>query len=94
MTVFGQLLTITADNASNNGTHISTIGRLIFTADPSLWWDNNRATIRCLPHVVHLAVMALLVGVKAVKSDTPIDPVVIDDLTTAEAENIVVAENT
>lgn len=91
---FLQLLTITADNASNNGTLISTIGRLIFQADPSIWWDNDRATIRCLPHVVHLAVMALLVGVKAIKPDTPLDSAIIDDLTTAEAEDIVAMENT
>lgn len=33
-------------------------------------WDDSKAQIRCFPHVIHLAVMALLLGVKAVPAET------------------------
>lgn len=59
---------MTADNASNNGTMMRRLDQLL-TADSGK--DNtfkaSSSTIRCLAHVIHLAVMDLLVAVKAVE---------------------------
>ena len=68
---------MTADNASNNGTMMRRLDQLL-TADVG---DDNTfkassSTIRCLAHIIHLAVMDLLIAVKAVdkpKSQTDAD---------------------
>lgn len=61
-----QFITNTGDNASNVGTFnyeivelLAEAGRYDLTADG--------VTIRCLSHIIHLAVTDLLVGLKAVK---------------------------
>lgn len=51
-------------------------------------WDPERATVRCLAHIIHLAVMALLAGAKAIPSSTP---VVLEDaspMTEEDAEGL------
>lgn len=60
-----QVITMTADNASNNATMMEKLETL-FDND-IIDFDATKSTIRCLAHVIHLAVMDLLVEVKAVK---------------------------
>lgn len=49
--------------------------------------DADKATIRCLAHVIHLAVMALLVELGAVtKEDAESVPLVVEEMSPEEAE--------
>lgn len=59
---------MTSDNASNNATLIQSLARCLQETGRILDIDAERATIRCLPHIIHLAVMALLVGMGVIKS--------------------------
>ena len=87
---------MTADNASNNGTLVQTLTTLInedrMVAASSLEWDDSeemdpeRAIIRCLAHVIHLAVMDMLIVLKAVKKKDVRLTYNIDVMTEAEAE--------
>lgn len=61
-----QFISITADNASNNLTMMEYLVAQLKCADPSGDYDKDHATIQCLAHVIHLAVMDLL-GQKDVK---------------------------
>ena len=46
--------------------------------------DKDRVTIRCLPHVLHLAVTELLKALKSLREDEELD-VLLDDLTEEQA---------
>lgn len=51
--------------------------------------DSDTSTIRCLSHVIHLAITDLLVGLKAVKkTDVREDDIDLGDLTEEMAEEI------
>ncbi|CAE6481843.1 unnamed protein product [Rhizoctonia solani] len=86
-----KVLALVGDNASNNGTlvaHLSdTLGRL----SSHLRWDSSKGHIRCLPHVIHLAVMALLLGIDAIPCNTDVHDHAHDDSTFTEddAEEVV-----
>lgn len=82
-----QFISVTADNASNNATLLDSLIKNIKTArdaavarsDDALAdkldeLDPGRSTIRCLAHVIHLAVMALLVSVDAVGDEDVAPP--------------------
>jgi hypothetical protein len=57
---------MTADNASNNGTLIATLAEMLTTSqDLAVPLDEQQANIRCLPHVIHLAVSDGLEELKA-----------------------------
>jgi hypothetical protein len=56
---------MTADNASNNAMMMDKLEQLF--EDDLINFEAPNSTIRCLAHVIHLAVMALLISVKAVK---------------------------
>ena len=58
---------MTADNASNNATMMDKLEQLF--EDDLISFEASNSTIRCLAHVIHLAVMALLISVKAVKKN-------------------------
>jgi hypothetical protein len=103
--LYMQFISVTADNASNNATLLDSLIKNIKTArdaavarsDDALAdkldeLDPGRSTIRCLAHVIHLAVMALLVSVDAVNDEDAAPP---DDetdkfelMTEGEAERI------
>lgn len=95
-----QFITVTADNASNNGTLLKTLTALVEDGrkrpDRDLTGgsddydvDPQRSMVRCLAHVIHLAVMAMLIKLKAVKKPDPRKMGGgFDDLTEEEAENI------
>ena len=49
--------------------------------------DKDRCTIRCLPHVLHLAITDLLKALKSLAKDATLD-IVTDALTEEEAERL------
>lgn len=79
-----------ADNASNNATTVQNLTQLItgLAATITSRWDGTKAQIRCLPHIIHLAVMALLKNIKAIPEDTPTDDFDTSDMTEEDAEAI------
>jgi len=99
-----QFITVTADNMSNNTTLLDNIVKSIKTSqdtaiaksddalvDKLSELDPQRSMIHCLPHVIHLAVMALLDSLDAVseKDAAPVGDVDEFDLMTEdEAERI------
>jgi hypothetical protein len=86
---------MTSDNASNNTTLIRTLSERLNECDAiNHIVEPEQATIRCLPHVIHLAVQAGLVELKAIKAsdirtdDTDKDLPDVRPLSEAEAELI------
>jgi len=66
-----QYITNTGDNASNVGTFNHAVVDMLQENDARWELNADTSTIRCLSHIIHLAVLELLVGLKAVrKSDT------------------------
>lgn len=65
------MITQTTDPASNNDTSFSTISSLIEETNIASKWNLSESQIRCLSHIIHLAVMALLNGIKAVPNVDP-----------------------
>lgn len=74
-----QFFTVTADNASNNGTLLASLVEKIEAARAAAGRNSNfeevekleeldpeRAMIRCLAHIIHLAVMEILLAIKAI----------------------------
>lgn len=86
------MLALIADNASNNNTLLREFSDIVRTLAASLGtstrFDSEKAQIRCLAHIIHLAVMELLLGVKAVRPGTSTDDFSPDDLTEEDAEAI------
>ncbi|KAG8921767.1 hypothetical protein FRC01_014904 [Tulasnella sp. 417] len=72
--LLSKIIALAADNASNNGTLVSEFSKIVGSVASSsgieVRWDGSKGQIRCLPHVIHLAVMALLLGVKAIPANT------------------------
>jgi len=88
MKVYLQFITNTGDNASNVGTFNYELIDLLCDAG-RYDLDADTATIRCLSHIIHLAVTELLVVLKAVKkTDVREDDIDIGDLTEEMAEEI------
>ena len=50
-------------------------------------WDSDCTTVQCLAHIIHLAVMALLAAIKAIKSDAPVDNVTAHNIMSNEEVN-------
>lgn len=84
-----QFLSLTGDNASNNGTMVKELVDLINNERPpsATPLDKDRVTIRCLPHVLHLAVTDLLKELKSLAEDEELD-IGLDSLTDEEAERL------
>lgn len=76
-------MTITADNASNNATMTRALARKLESTGIITDIDPEKATIRCLAHVIHLAVMAMLVELGAISKDDA-DSVALDTNELAE----------
>lgn len=81
---------MTADNAANNGTLMRRFVRLLqpYITEDMDDLDALKAFIQCLSHIIHLSVMALLLGLKAVPYDIPLDQLDDGGLTEAEAETL------
>lgn len=82
---------MTADNASNNGTMMKRLSQLWNrTASHPAGFDAQEATLRCLCHIIHLAIMQFLVVLGAVKEsearDGELDLAM--DLSEADAEKL------
>ena len=58
---------MTADNASNNTAMMDKLEQLF--EDDLISFEVSNSMIQCLAHVIHLAVMALLISVKVVKKN-------------------------
>ncbi|CCO35189.1 Putative AC transposase AltName: Full=ORFA [Rhizoctonia solani AG-1 IB] len=86
-----KVLALVSDNASNNGTLVTHLSNTLGHLSSHLRWDSSKGHIRCLPHVIHLAVMALLLGINAIPHNTNIHDHAHDDnlFTEDDAENIV-----
>ncbi|EUC59808.1 transmembrane protein, putative, partial [Rhizoctonia solani AG-3 Rhs1AP] len=94
--VANKLVALVSNNASNNGTlvhHLET--ELEQTSDRfPMRWDSTKGHIQCLSHVIHLSVMSLLRGAKAVPRDVNLrafDPE--DQKLTPEDAEAFVADN-
>lgn len=89
---------MTADNAANNNTTMREMDRQINNMDPkpnlSYGWDPDESQIRCLTHIQHLAVVALLLGTKILRDELNLADLDDSDLTIEEAEAIVADDNT
>jgi hypothetical protein len=99
-----QFITVTADNASNNSTLLDNlINNIKVTRDAAVTrsdhvladklneLDPERSMIRCLAHVIHLTVMALLVSLDAVSETDAMKAGDVDDfnlMTEDEAERV------
>ncbi|CAE6444320.1 unnamed protein product [Rhizoctonia solani] len=90
-----KILALVSDNASNNGTLIHHLTSNLRVSSPNSRWDGSGGHIRCLAHIIHLAVMALLRGIKAVPASTNTREFKHNDhaLTVEEAELIVADDN-
>lgn len=90
-----KVVALVSDNASNNGTLIQHLSTTLEKSSPTSRWSRDKAHIRCLAHVIHLAVMALLRGLKAVPPSTNIREFDPNDqhLTPDEAEAFVADDN-
>ncbi|CAE7119567.1 unnamed protein product [Rhizoctonia solani] len=90
-----KILALVSDNASNNGTLIHHLSANLQKSAPNSRWNGSGGHIRCLAHIIHLAVMSLLRGIKAVPASTNMRDFKHDDhaLTVEEAELIVADSN-
>ena len=59
----GKLLAITLDNASNNGTLLKSVEQRLL--EKGIKWNSESGGIRCLAHVIQLAVNSFLKVLKA-----------------------------
>lgn len=91
------MIALAADNASNNGTLVAEFSKLLpnLARPPEVGvrWDGSKAQIRCLPHVIHLAVIALLLGVKAVPAGTSNSEFSAEPMSVEEAEALALENN-
>lgn len=70
---FVQMISQTTDSASNNDTGFAKLSALISQSGIATKWNLSESQIRCLAHIIHLAVMDLLLNIKAIPPDTPLD---------------------
>ncbi|CUA76039.1 Zinc finger BED domain-containing protein DAYSLEEPER [Rhizoctonia solani] len=90
-----RVLALVSNNASNNGTLVKSLDDTLGRLSSHLRWDSSKGHIRCLPHVIHLAVMALLLGINAIPPNTNIRTHIDDDssFTEEDAENVVAGDD-
>jgi len=65
--ITNQLLTITADNAKNNGKLCRHLQKMLKKKD--IVWDHQQGTIRCMAHIIQLAVNKFFSRLKIQISD-------------------------
>jgi hypothetical protein len=84
-----KFLSLTGDNASNNGSMVKELIDLINLERPDTATplEKDKVTIRCLPHVLHLAVTDLMKGIKSLAEDEELD-IGADILTEDDAERL------
>ncbi|CAE6380725.1 unnamed protein product, partial [Rhizoctonia solani] len=72
--ISNKLVALVSDNASNNGTLVDHLETELQGASnySGTRWDSTKGHIRCLSHVIHLSVMSLLRGVKAIPRNVDI----------------------
>lgn len=66
-----QLLAVTADNASNNGRMRKELAREL--RKEGISWNEEAGTIRCMAHVIQLAVTRFLTVLKSLAKNTVVD---------------------
>ncbi|KAG8940058.1 hypothetical protein FRC04_005662 [Tulasnella sp. 424] len=92
-----KMIALAADNASNNGTLVTEftklVPNLVKSSETEVRWDGSKAQIRCLLHVVHLAVMALLFGIKVVPVETSDFDFSSEPMSAEDAEILVLENN-
>jgi hypothetical protein len=81
-----KMVALVSDNASNNGTLVRHLSSRFRNSSPSSRWDGNKGHIRCLAHVIHLAVMSLLRGLHAVPKSIDIRDFDHNDYTMTEEQ--------
>ncbi|CAE7143516.1 unnamed protein product [Rhizoctonia solani] len=64
--IVNQVVALVSDSASNNGTLVRHLSNQLQRSSPNSRWDGTKGHIRCLAHVIHLAVMSLLRALHAV----------------------------
>ncbi|CUA76156.1 Zinc finger BED domain-containing protein RICESLEEPER 2 [Rhizoctonia solani] len=93
--IANKVLALVSDNASNNGTLVQYLSSSLQKSAPDSCWDGTQGHVRCLAHIIHLAVMSLLCGVKAVPTSVNSRDFTHNDhsLTSDEAKLIVADDN-
>lgn len=89
--IIGQMISQTTDSASNNDTGFAKLSALISESGITTKWNLSESQIRCLAHIIHLAVMDLLLNIKAIPPDTPLDtpdPMGSINISSEEAEEL------
>lgn len=85
------MISQTTDSASNNDTGFAKLSALISESGITTKWNLSESQIRCLAHIIHLAVMDLLLNIKAIPPDTPLDtpdPMGSINISSEEAEEL------
>ncbi|EUC60895.1 hypothetical protein RSOL_374600, partial [Rhizoctonia solani AG-3 Rhs1AP] len=90
-----KVLALVSDNASNNGTLVAQLANALGCPSSQIRWDSSKGHIWCLPHVIHLAVMALLLGINAIPAGTDVQSHIDDDtlFTEEDADNVVAEDD-
>ncbi|CAE6431808.1 unnamed protein product [Rhizoctonia solani] len=92
--IVNQVVSLVSDSASNNGTLVRHLSNQLRRSSPESRWDGTKGHIRCLAHVIHLAVMSLLRALRAVPESVDTrDFDYNDSELTEETAEAIVAEN-
>ncbi|EUC63749.1 transposase, putative [Rhizoctonia solani AG-3 Rhs1AP] len=70
--IVDQVVSLVSDSASNNGTLVRHLSNQLRRSSPNSRWDGTKGHIRCLAHVIHLAVMSFLRALHAVPESVDI----------------------
>ena len=81
-----KVVALVSDNASNNGTLVRHLSNRLRKRSPCSRWDGDKGRIRCLAHIIHLAVMSLLRGLRAIPEPTNIRDFDYTDFTLTEED--------
>ena len=73
-----KLFCITTDNASNNDTGVEHLSFLLHK-NKGIEWDHEEHHVRCLNHIINIAVQAFLKMCKVLVTEGPEDDLVCDD---------------
>jgi hypothetical protein len=73
-----KLFCVTTDNASNNDTGVEHLSVLLYK-NKGIEWDHEEHHIRCLNHIINIAVQAFLKKCKVIDTEGPEDNLACDD---------------
>ena len=66
--ISAKLFCITTDNASNNGTLMTSLSQILYE-EKGIMWDAAENHIACIDHVINIGIQALLKNIKVLKNN-------------------------